>query len=307
MLSGLSEADDAAVLKLDDDRALIFTTDFFTPIVDDPFQFGEIAAANAMSDVYAMGGEVVLALNIACFPEDMDDETVRKILNGGASKVREAGGIIAGGHTVDDKEPKYGLAVMGMVHPKRIFEKSGARPGDRLFLSKHLGTGIVTTALKADLVAPERLKAAVDSMRRLNRGFSKILQRTGCRTATDITGFSLMGHGLEIADHSCVRLVMDVGKLPFLPGATEYGEMWLFPAGANKNERAYKSCVTVDAGIPEEIRMLTFVPETSGGLLAAVPEERVGDFLGFCENEGVFVREIGYVEPGTGIHLRKDR
>jgi len=307
MLSGLAEADDAAVFKIDDRHALIFTTDFFTPIVDDPFQFGEIAAVNAMSDVYAMGGEVVLALNIACFPQKMDEDIIRKILNGGASKVKEAGGVIAGGHTVDDDEPKYGLAVMGKVNPSSMFMKSGAKPGDKLFISKRLGTGIVTTALKAEMVSDDRINAAVASMRELNRDYSRVLHRVNCRTATDITGFSLIGHSMEIAEHSEVRLTIEFDKLPFLPGAQEYAEMWLFPAGANKNERAYKSCMIVDDGISEEMRMLTFVPETSGGLLSAIPEDRVKEFLGLCRKDKIEVWEIGVVESGAGIRLKSNR
>jgi len=236
LLIGLEVADDAAVYRINDEVAVIQTTDFFTPIVDDPYAYGAIAAANAMSDVYAMGGQVVLALNIAAFPADMDEAIIRAILRGGAEKVKEAGGVIAGGHTIDDEEPKYGLAVMGIVHPDRIATKGGARPGDVLVLTKPLGVGIITTACKADAADPTHVEAATQSMMQLNKYAAEALQGGEFHAATDITGFSLLGHAYEMAEKSGTRLRFRFDDLPFHPGAKEYAELLLFPGGANRNQ-----------------------------------------------------------------------
>ncbi len=269
--------------------------------MDDPYQFGAIAAANAMSDVYAMGGEVVLALNIAAFPADLPVEILQAILRGGADKIAEARAVLAGGHTIDDKEPKYGLAVMGLVHPERILTKAGARPGDALVLTKPLGVGVITTALKGDAAAPEHVAAAVESMLRLNRNAARAAQAVGVQGGTDITGFALLGHGLEMAEKSGVRLRIHLGQLPFLPGAQEYAEAWLFPGGACRNEDAYTPQVEFAPTIPDEIRRLLFSPETSGGLLIAVPPGRLEDLLTYLEESGERGWVIGEVVAGSGI------
>ena len=230
LLVGLGSPDDAAVYRLNDEQALIQTVDFFTPIVDTPYEYGAIAAANALSDVYAMGGEVLFALNIAALPPDLPTDMMAEILRGGADVVRSVGAAIAGGHTIQDKEPKYGLAVTGLVHPDRILTKGGARPGDALVLTKPLGTGTITTALKRGQVAPAHLDAAIASMMRLNRVASQAAQAAGARSATDITGFGLIGHTSEMAEAAGVRFRIRFDALPWLPGALGYAEAWVFAA-----------------------------------------------------------------------------
>jgi len=274
LLVGLEISDDAAVYKISDAEAIIQTLDFFTPIADDPYEFGAIAAANSMSDVYAMGGEVTLALNICGFPCGLDPEILTEILRGGAEKVREAGGIIAGGHTIDAKEPLYGLSVLGRVHPDKIFTKAAARPGDALILTKPLGVGIITTAAKGDAAAKEHYANAIASMKKLNMEASRILQKIGALACTDITGFALLGHASEMAEKSGVSLHFSLNAIPFLDGAKQYAAQWLFPGGANRNQKCYENRVGFASDIPEEMRQLLFTPETSGGLLAAVPVEK---------------------------------
>ncbi len=303
LLVGLEASDDAAVYKISDELAVVQTLDFFTPIVDDPYTYGAIAAANAMSDVYAMGGEVALALNIACFPAHLPPDMITEVLRGGADKVREAGGVIAGGHTVDDEEPKYGLAVMGFVHPEHIAIKSGARPGDALLLTKPLGAGMITTAAKGDVAAAEHLSAAVEAMLQLNRVGAKLVPKFGLQAMTDITGFALLGHGYEMAEHSGVRLRIEVDSLPFLPGAREYAESWLFPGGSNRNREHFGQWVSSAAGISEELLMLLFTPETSGGLLVAVPQETLSQVEAFLREAGQAYWVIGQVAEGAGIEL----
>ena len=239
LLAGLDTSDDAAVYKITDDKAIIHTVDFFTPIVDDPYDFGAIAAANALSDVYAMGGNVILALNICGFPPDFPIDIMNEILRGGAEKVAESGGILAGGHTVEDKEPKYGLSVMGIVHPDKLFTTKKAKVGNILVLTKPLGVGIVTTALKSDVADPSHIKIATESMKKLNRKAAQLFQQADVHTCTDITGFSLLGHCDEIAKHSTVQLNIEINKLPFIDGAKKYAEEWLFPGGSCKNEKRF--------------------------------------------------------------------
>jgi selenide,water dikinase len=303
LLVGLATSDDAAVYRVSDEVAVIQTLDFFTPVVDDPYGFGAIAAANAMSDVYAMGGEVVLALNIAAFPPDLPLEITQEILRGGADKVAEAGGVLAGGHTIDDKEPKYGLAVMGLVHPDRILTKAGARPGDALVLTKPLGVGIITTAAKGDAADLAHVAAAADNMARLNRGAARLFQQIGVNACTDITGFALLGHGLEVAEQSGVRLLLRLDELPFLPGAHEYAGQWLFPGGACRNEDAYKERVDFTPETPDETRRLLFTPETSGGLLGAVRAQRLPELLARFQQAGEPCWVVGEVTTGTGIEV----
>ncbi len=303
LLVGLAVSDDAAVYKLDDETAVIQTLDFFTPVVDDPYDYGAVAAANAMSDVYAMGGEVILALNICGFPPDLPPGIISEILRGGAEKVAEAGGVLAGGHTVDDEEPKYGLSVMGLVHPERVWTKAAARPGDVLVLTKPLGVGIITTVLKADMAAAAHIDAAVESMKKLNRKAAQILQQIEVHAVTDVTGFALLGHGCEMAEKSGVRLRFLVEQIPFLDGAQEYAEMWLFPGGTCDNERAYEHGVTFAPSIEEEMQQLLYTPETSGGLLAAVPPEHLDALLGRFEAARHPCWVIGEVVAGEGVEV----
>jgi len=305
LLVGLEVSDDAAVYRINGQVAVIHTLDFFPPIVDDPYDYGAIAAANAMSDVYAMGGEVVLALNICGFPSDMDPAIVAEILRGGAEKVAEAGGILAGGHTLDDKEPKYGLAVMGVVHPDRVLTKAGARPGDVLVLTKPLGVGIITTALKGGVADPAHVAAAVENMKRLNRDAARLIQQVGVHACTDITGFALLGHGYEMAEKSGVRLRFDIDRLPFLDGAIHYAEEWLFPGGTCRNQSAYEQWVDFAPDISEEMQMLLFTPETSGGLLIAVPPEKLKTLTTLFANEGHPWWVVGEVVEGKGIEITR--
>jgi len=303
LIVGLEVSDDAAVYKIDDDVAIVQTLDFFTPVVDDPYDYGAIAAANAMSDVYAMGGQVVLALNICGFPPDLSPEVITEILRGGAEKVAEAGGVLAGGHTIEDKEPKYGLSVMGLIHPDRVLTKAGARPGDALVLTKPLGVGIVTTALKGEVADPAHVAAAVESMKKLNRDAARFIQEVGVHGCTDVTGFALLGHGYEMADKSGVRLRFHVERLPFVEGALQYAEEWLFPGGACRNQQCYEQWVDFAPGISEEMQTLLFTPETSGGLLVAVPPQELDSLTARFVEEGHPCWVVGEVVAGEGIEV----
>jgi len=303
LLVGLGAPDDAAVYKVSDDLALIQTVDFFTPIVDTPYEYGAIAAANSMSDVYAMGGEVVFALNIAAFPPDLPAAILADILRGGADVVRSVGAAIAGGHSIQDKEPKYGLAVTGMVHPERILTKGGARPGDALILTKPLGTGTITTALKRGQVEPAHLDAAIASMVRLNRVAAQAAQAAGAHAATDITGFGLLGHALEMAQAAGVRFRIRFDALPWLPGALRYGEKWVFAGGAHNNHAFYNPAVTYTRAVTDWQETLLHDPQTSGGLLVALPQPGVEAFLAFCESRGEKVFLVGEVVPGAGMEI----
>lgn len=300
---GLGDPDDAAVWRLDVERALIATTDFFTPVVDDPYDYGAIAAANALSDVYAMGGRPFMALNIAALPPDLPAEISSEILRGGAEKVRQAGVALAGGHTVQDKEPKFGLVVLGFVHPDKIISKGGAKPGDRLVLSKPLGFGVVATALKADLVEAGDLAEAVQWMTRLNLGAAELANAAGVRAGTDITGFSLLGHSLEIANASRVGLRFYFDRIPFTRGAQNYAREWIFPGGASDNRLYFGGQVHFDPTIEETDQMLLFDPQTSGGLLLAVSPERLEAMLATAASTGQPLWEIGEVIPGAGIEV----
>jgi selenide, water dikinase len=271
LLVGLAEGDDAAVLKLDAERALIFTVDFFTPVVDDPYDFGAIAAANAISDIYATGGEPLMALNVAAFPPDLAPDVIAAIIQGGTDKAAEAGCAVVGGHTIMDAEPKFGLSVVGLIHPDRLFLKTGVRPGDTIVLTKPLGAGVITTWAKEGEVDPRALKAATDSMKKLNRDAARIFARHGVRGCTDVTGFSLAGHALELAEKSDVRLEFYADALPFLPGARAAVEKGFIPGGTHRNRSYFQGKVVFAEPVDETIRALCFSPETSGGLLAAVP------------------------------------
>ena len=303
LLVGMDDGDDAAVYRLNEHLALIFTLDFFTPIVDDPYDFGSIAAANSMSDVYAMGGDVALALNICGFPRNMEPAVIADILRGGADKVIEAGGILSGGHTINDDEPKYGLAVVGFVHPEKVLTKQGAVPGDLLVLTKPLGVGIITTALKAGTARIDHVSEATASMQRLNKRASIVLREAGAHAMTDVTGFALIGHALEIASHSKVLLRFRAGSLPFLPGAVDYAEQWLFPGGTAANRQAYERDVRFSEDIAEETAQLLFTPETSGGLLAAIPRNKLGQIRSRFAEDGREIWVVGEVDEGRGIEI----
>jgi selenide,water dikinase len=304
LLVGLAGPDDAAVWQLDETRALVVTTDFFTPVVDDPYDYGAIAAANSLSDVYAMGGAPFLALNIAALPPDLPTEISSQILRGGAEKAREAGVVIAGGHSVQDKEPKYGLVVLGFVEKDRLLTKAGLRPGDALVLTKPLGFGCTTTALKQDKADPADVREVVDWMTRLNRTAGRLAVEFGLSAGTDVTGFSLLGHGLEMAQASGVALQFDYAQIPFVDGARKYAEMWAFPGGASDNRAYYSSKVTFDPAIDEASQMLLFDPQTSGGLLLGVPQEKLAAFQARAGELDQPAWVVGEVRTGSGIMVR---
>jgi selenide,water dikinase len=303
LLVGLEVSDDAAIYQISDDVAIIQTLDFFTPVVDNPYDYGAIAAANALSDIYAMGGEATLALNIAAFPAKLPPQVISEILCGGAEKVREAGGVIAGGHTVDDEEPKYGLAVMGLVHPKRVFTKGGGQPGDALVLTKPLGAGLIATAFKGDAAEPEHLAGAVASMKRLNRRAAQLFQQLGVHACTDITGFGLLGHGAEMADKGGVRLRFSLNKLPLLDGAKRYAEGWLFPGGSCRNQSFYGERVQFAPEVGEEMQMLLYTPETSGGLIAAVAPNKLPQLRALFAESREPYWIVGEALEGAGIEV----
>jgi selenide,water dikinase len=305
LLVGLGAPDDAAVWKLDDDRALVVTTDFFTPVVDTPYEYGAIAAANSLSDVYAMGGTPFMALNIAALPPDLPVEVGSEILRGGAVKCREAGVVIAGGHTVQDKEPKYGLVAVGFVHPKKMLSKNGAKPGDRLVLTKPLGFGVTTTALKQDKAEPEDVKEVIQWMSRLNKDAARLAVEFGLHGGTDVTGFSLLGHGMEMADASAVKLVIHLDKVPFVSCARKYAEMWAFPGGTSDNRAHFGPRVAFADGISEMEQMLLFDAQTSGGLLLAVPEEKLNSFIARAHEIQQPAWVIGEAIAGAGIFIEK--
>jgi selenide,water dikinase len=303
ILVGLDSGDDAAVYKINNDMAVIHTVDFFTPIVDDPFQYGAIAAANAVSDVYAMGGEVILALNICGFPSDLPPRMVSEILRGGAVKITEAEGVLAGGHTIIDREPKYGLSVLGQVHPEKLLTRAGARVGDILVLTKPLGVGVITTALKQNAAKSSHMEKAVESMMSLNKDASRIIRQVDVSACTDITGFSLLGHSWDVAQKSSVRIQLSFGKLPFLEGAFDYAKERHFPGGACKNEQYYKKYVTFDPSIPDEIKMLLFTPETSGGLLASVSKDSLDTLTVLFTQKKHPLWIVGEVIEGEGVEV----
>lgn len=303
LLVGLNSADDAAVYRLNDEQAIVATTDFFPPVVDDAYTFGAIAAANALSDIYAMGGDPLFCLNLVGFPDDLDPAILSEILRGGAEMVREAGAVIAGGHTVTDHEPKYGLAAIGLVHPQHIFTKGGARPGDVLLLTKSLGTGAITTALKREGVSAPDLAAAVASMTTLNRAASRALRTLGdaLHACTDITGFGLLGHAYEMATQSSVRFTLTLRDMPWLPGALGYAAAGYTPGGTGRNAEHLAGHVTLAAGISEPERLLLYDPQTSGGLLAAVAGNALEQARSALQAAGVPCAVIGRVTEGADL------
>ena len=306
LLVGLDSPDDAAIWRLDDQRALVLTTDFFTPVVDDAYDYGAIAAANSLSDIYAMGGQPFMALNIAALPPKLPEEVLAEILRGMAEKAREAGVVIAGGHTIQDQEPKVGLVVAGLVDPRRALTKGGARVGDRLVLTKPLGFGTITTAHKREQVTPEDLAEAVGWMKRLNRAAGQLASEFGLRCGTDVTGYSLLGHASELAQASGVRLRFVFSRMPILEGARGYARQWIFPGGASDNRLFYGPRVALAESIEEYESMLLFDPQTSGGLLLAVSEERLAEFLVRAQQLNQPAWVVGEVLPGEGIEVVKE-
>jgi selenide,water dikinase len=305
LLVGLGEPDDAAVWKLDDDRALVVTTDFFTPVVDDPYDYGAIAAANALSDVYAMGGQPFLALNIAAMPPDLPIEVISNILRGGAEVAREAGVVIAGGHTVQDKEPKFGLVVLGFVNPQCMLTKQGLKAGDILVLTKPLGFGTTTTALKREQAQPTDIAEAVGWMKKLNKLAAELAQEFELHAGTDVTGFSLLGHACEMADASGVGIRFSFEKIPFISGARGYAEQFIFPGGSYDNRLYFGSSVHFDASLDEPSQMLLFDAQTSGGLLLAIPPAKLERFRSRATQKEQPLWVIGEVTQGKGIQVTK--
>lgn len=306
VLVGIDTADDAGVYRLNDETALIQTLDFFTPIVDDPYLFGQIAATNSLSDVYAMGGRPLTAMNIVTFPIcRLAPEVLLAILSGGQQKIAEAGAVMLGGHTIDDDEPKYGLSVTGVVHPDKVLTNAGARPGDALVLTKAIGTGVLYTAMRAELFATG-VAAAAASMARLNKYAAEVMLRYPVNACTDITGFGLLGHAFELADASQVDLELDSRAVPLLPEAAEAAAMGLVPAGAYAN-RDYLKQVDFQPAVPVNLQDLLFDPQTSGGLLISLPADRAPELVAELQSAGVTDAVcIGRVAgKGTGIiHVR---
>jgi selenide,water dikinase len=303
LLAGLETPDDAAVYQLSDELAVIGTLDFFPPLVDDPETYGAIAAANALSDVFAMGGRVLFAMAIAALPEDLPRDAMEAIFAGAAAKVREAGGTLAGGHTIRDPEPKYGLAVVGAAHPARVFRKGGARPGDALVLTKRLGTGLLVSGHRRGKTAPEDLACAVVQMRQLNRTAAEVLAGHEVHAATDVTGFGLLGHGLEMARASDARVVFQATAIPALPGALELARAGVETGGAGHNRRFVADALTVDDSVTDELVTLAHDPQTSGGLLTALPPAAVSPVTSALRDAGADIWRVGHIEAGSGVAL----
>lgn len=285
----MEHGEDAGVYKLRDDLAIIQTVDFFTPIVDDPYTFGQIAVVNALSDVYAMGGRPVTAMNIVCFPvKKMDMGILRRILSGGMDKMREAGVLLIGGHSVEDDELKYGLSVAGLVHPDRVLMNRGAKPGDQLILTKPLGTGIVSTAIKAGLAGEAMVNESIRSMTTLNRKAADLMRdAAGIHACTDITGFGLLGHAAEMIEASDTGIIMDSSSVPFFSGIRDFAEMGIIPAGLNRNRAFRTDIVDAEPSCPEWLLDILFDPQTSGGLLISLPAEQAGQLLKKMHTEGI--------------------
>lgn len=298
---GLSSPDDAAVWRLSDDQALVITTDFFTPVVDTPYEYGAIAAANSLSDIYAMGGRPFLALNIAALPDQLPPEVSSEILRGGAEKAREAGVVVAGGHTVKDKEPKFGLVALGFVHPQKVIGKGGLKVGDVLVLTKPLGGGVTTTALKQEKAESDHVAEVIGWMLRLNKTAGQLAVEFGVRGGTDITGFGFLGHAAEMAEASGVALHIDFSKVPFLSGARGYAERGIFPGGAFDNKGHFEHLVRFVNELDEPAQMLLFDPQTSGGLLLGIPREKLDAFIQRAKELEQPAWVIGEAKEGKGI------
>ncbi len=301
LLIGLDSPDDAAVWRLSDGRALVVTTDFFTPVVDDPYDYGAIAAANSLSDVYAMGAEPFMALTIAALPPDLDLNISQEIMRGLAEKAAEAGTVIAGGHTIQDKEPKVGLVVLGFAVEDQLLHKNALQVGDRLVLTKPLGFGVTTTALKQDLATPEEIEEVVSWMKTLNNRAAQLAVQKRLRAATDITGFSFLGHAWEMASSAGVALRIRFSDVPFTASAHAYAQAWRFPGGAFDNKLYFSEQIDFDPSLSEAEQMLLFDPQTSGGLLLGVPEHKITDFLAAAQTMGQPAWLVGEVVAGDRI------
>ncbi len=300
LLVGFDTSDDAAVYRLTDELCVVQTVDFFPPIVDDPYDFGAIAAANAFSDVYAMGGTPILALNTVCFPEDLDRAILIEILRGGADVAAEAGVLIAGGHTIKDKEPKYGMAVTGTVHPDRLVTNAKARPGDQLVLTKPIGTGIIATAAKAQATDAATLAGAVASMRQLNRAAAEAMLAAGPHAATDVTGFGLAGHLVSMMKASKTTGHLHLGSVPLLPGTRELAEGGFVPGGSQRNLESLASSVRWHAGLTGDDRLILCDAQTSGGLLISLAADRVPALLKELRDRDTLGAVVGEVTEGGG-------
>jgi selenide,water dikinase len=284
----MESSEDAGVYKLSDDLAIVQTVDFFTPIADDPYQFGQIAAANALSDVYAKGGRPLTAMNIVCFPvKTMDISILREILTGGLDKMREAGVILVGGHSVEDKELKYGLSITGTIHPSKVIRNTGARIGDKIILTKPLGVGIINTALKGGMVDARTVDKAIRCMATLNSKASELMQKTEVNACTDITGFGLLGHVCEMIEDSEVGMIIDSAAVPYFPEAKELAEMGLVPGGLYRNRDFRVHMVELSEQVPAYIMDILFDPQTSGGLLISLPAKNASELISLMHEEGV--------------------
>ncbi|HET7856997.1 MAG TPA: selenide, water dikinase SelD [Gaiellaceae bacterium] len=300
LLVGLAPADDAAVYRIDDERALIFTLDFFPPIVDDPADYGSIAATNALNDVFAMGGTPLLALSIAAFPEELPIEMLARIFAAANEQVQAAGALLAGGHTIRDVEPKYGLAVVGTVHPEGIWPKSGASAGDAVFLTKPLGTGLIMSGYKGGQTGSQPLERAVGWMKTLNNGAANVLRRLQVNAVTDVTGFGLFGHAHEMAERSGVRVVLESERFPAIDGALDMARSGVRTSGDPRNRDFAGRHLTL-INVPETLVALGYDPQTAGGLLVSLPAEHGAALEAEFAARKLFVRRVGVVEEGAGV------
>ncbi len=303
LLVGFNKADDAGVYKINDELALVQTVDFFPPIVDDPYNFGRIAAANALSDIYAMGGQPLTALNIVAFPSNLPESVLGEILRGGAEKVEEAGAVIVGGHSIKDNELKYGISVTGQIDPKKIITNSGAKVGDKLYLTKPLGTGIITTGIKRGTVDKQLSDIVTDQMAALNKDAGELMVKYNANAATDITGYGLMGHTLEMAEGSEVTIRIFSDKLPVLPQALELAELKMIPGGANSNREFVDGKWKLENKIDKNLEHILFDPQTSGGLFISLPQENCEAFENELRTKGLPVHAIGQVEEKIDVPI----
>jgi selenide,water dikinase len=307
LLIGLDSPDDAAVWRLGDGRALVMTTDFFTPVVDDPYDYGAISAANSLSDIYAMGGTPFAALSIAALPPNLDISLSQRMMQGLAEKTLESGTVIVGGHTIDDKEPKIGLVVLGFAEEDHLIRKDGLQLGDQLVLTKPLGFGVTTTALKRQEAPPEDIQEAVDWMKQLNRGAAQLATQFAVKAGTDITGFSLLGHAWEMALGAGVGLKLNYQDIPLISCAHKHAQAWRFPGGAFDNQTYYQSNVVFDPGITEAQQLLLFDPQTSGGLLLGVPTSKIDAFMKAAQDQHQPAWVIGEVIQEPKIKVKNNK
>lgn len=309
LIVGIEGVDDAGVYKISEEIALVHTVDFFTPVVDDPYFFGQIAVANALSDVYAMGGKPLTAMNIVCFPvNEMEISILQEILRGGLEKMKEAGVILVGGHTVEDKELKYGLAVIGLVHPEKVIKNKGAKVKDKLVLTKPLGTGIISTAIKASFAEEAIVKEAIEIMTTLNKGACEAMVEVGVNACTDVTGFGLLGHAAEMIEDSPVGMVIHAMEVPKISEVEEYAETGLIPAGTYRNKDFRKDIVDIEREVPSYLIDLFFDPQTSGGLLISVSEEKLEDLMDALRRRDVkWAKVIGEIVEDHPGRIRVTR